>query len=85
MDIDDMLTGVRQMPDQLATVSDPLTRARLVGDVLAAFAETERALKEVRWPAVVALREQGMTMREIGEKLGVSASRVDQISRGISG
>ncbi|WP_017602437.1 sigma factor-like helix-turn-helix DNA-binding protein [Nocardiopsis lucentensis] len=85
MDINDMLARVRQLPDELTTVSDPLTRARLVGDVLTTFAETERALKEVRRPAVVALREQGMTMREIGEELGVSASRVDQISRGISG
>ncbi|WP_116248274.1 sigma factor-like helix-turn-helix DNA-binding protein [Nocardiopsis sp. FIRDI 009] len=85
MEITDILTDLRALPTRIESEADPMTRARLVGETLAAFAEIEAALKEVRRPAVVELRGQGLTLRAIGEELGLSASRVDQISRGLSG
>ncbi|MFE9243549.1 hypothetical protein [Nocardiopsis sp. NPDC006938] len=70
------------LPGALAEEPDPLTRAQLVGDLLAALADIEMALKAVRQPAVAELRDQGRTVRAIAAELGISPARVDQIAKG---
>ncbi|GHC78574.1 hypothetical protein GCM10007079_15980 [Nocardiopsis terrae] len=60
----------------------PLTRARLIGDLLTELGDIEVALKEVRRPAVTELREQGHAGRALASELGLSPARIDQISKG---
>ncbi|WP_306366241.1 hypothetical protein [Nocardiopsis sp. CC223A] len=82
MDITETLAHLRKLPTLAGEETDPLTRARTVGEILAAIAEVEEALKAVRQPAVAELREQGMTVRALAAELGLSPARVDQIGKG---
>ncbi|MEU0489321.1 hypothetical protein ACOQFV_08415 [Nocardiopsis changdeensis] len=82
MDIPETLTHLRKLPKSAAEETDPLIRARIVGEILAALAEVEDALKAVRQPAVAELREQGHTVRALAAELGLSPARVDQIAKG---
>ena len=86
MDITEHLAHLRKLPDALPDVlaeePDPLARAKLVGDLLAALADIEAALKGVRQPAVAELREQGHTVRALAADLGLSPARIDQIAKG---
>ncbi|WP_129842383.1 hypothetical protein [Streptomyces sp. RFCAC02] len=67
----------------LAAMPDPLVRERaarrLVDEVLP---DATRRLAAVRREAVTGLRAEGYKLREIGDLLGLSVSRVNQIARG---
>ncbi|XKK37351.1 hypothetical protein HFP72_21055 [Nocardiopsis sp. ARC36] len=81
MNINETLNHMRKLPDTVASETDPTDRARTVGEILAAVAGLEADLKEIRRAAVVELRKD-KTLRAIAEDLGLSTTRVDQISKG---
>ncbi|RST03146.1 hypothetical protein EF910_21445 [Streptomyces sp. WAC07149] len=63
-------------------IQDPLEReraARLLSDDLLPHAV--RSARQARTAAVLELR-QGRTLREVGELLGLSIPRVDQLAKG---
>lgn len=82
MDITETLTHLRELPALAEAETDPLTRAKLIGDILTEVGRIEAALKAVRQPAVAELREQGHTVRALAAELGLSPARVDQIAKG---
>lgn len=66
---------------QALALGDPTTRARAITGILDAVHESRLELKAARQADVLKLRET-LTLREVGELLGLSTGRVDQIAKG---
>ncbi|MEV6672853.1 hypothetical protein [Streptomyces sp. NPDC051162] len=70
--------------DDIRTIADPVERdraARTLNDQVLPAAVAE--VKRVRQGAAQELRDQGLKLREIGERLdGLSTARVDQLLKG---
>lgn len=66
----------------ITSIDDPAERGRAATDVLKVIHDGNKALARVRREAVLELRRQKMTYREIGPAIGVHYSRVKQIEIG---
>lgn len=71
--------------DSLEEIDDPTERARKAGKLLAAWPEQHTRLREIRQAAVVALRANEVSYRQIAKTLGISLARVQQIEAGERG
>jgi len=71
--------------DSLEGLEDPAERARRAGKLLAEWPVQGSRLREIRQAAVVAMREQKVSYREIAKALGISLARVQQIEAGERG
>ncbi|WP_052848305.1 sigma factor-like helix-turn-helix DNA-binding protein [Streptomyces avicenniae] len=74
--IEATLAALAAMPDAIARER---AARRLVDEVIP---NATRRLAAVRREVVVGLRDERYKLREIGEMLGLSVSRVNQIARG---
>ncbi|MFR9723958.1 sigma factor-like helix-turn-helix DNA-binding protein [Streptomyces sp. MS19] len=74
--IEATLAALAAMPDAIARER---AARRLVDEVIPG---ATRRLAAVRREVVVGLRDERYKLREIGEMLGLSVSRVNQIARG---
>jgi hypothetical protein len=63
----------------LAEISDPVTRARRLGDALTEVAELSRFLSTERRGALAEMRAKPMTFGEIALRLRMTPARVGQI------
>lgn len=66
---------------RLAQIANPVERFHAVREFRQALAAGERAAKEIEQVAVGELKED-RPWREVGELLGVSGSRAEQIAKG---
>jgi hypothetical protein len=66
---------------RLATIDDPVERFRAARRIRESLAHGDRAAKAIEKAAVVELKE-GRPWREVGELLGVTGSRAEQIAKG---
>lgn len=62
-------------------LDDPLDRLALLGELRAELDEATTGAKKLTRAAVLELRSAGWTYARIGEVLGVSAQRVEQLAR----
>lgn len=76
---------VTDVVDSLEALEDPTERAKKAGQLLAAWPLQGSRLREIRQEAVVAMRGQGDSYREIARRLGISLARVQQIEAGERG
>lgn len=70
--------------DALGEMSDTLDRAKALKALLDDWPEHHSRVRELRRDAFRALSDQGMTYKEIGAELGISAARVGQIVTGVT-
>lgn len=71
--------------DSLEALEDPAERAKRAGQMLAAWPVQGSRLREIRQEAVVAMRAQKVSYRQIAKTLGISLARVQQIEAGERG
>lgn len=76
---------VTDVIDSLAALDDPAERAKRAGRLLAEWPVQGSRLREIRQAAVVAMRAQKVSYREIARMLGISLARVQQIEAGERG
>ena len=76
---------VTDVVDSLESLEDPAERAKRAGRLLAAWPAQGARLREIRQEAVVALRADKVSYREIAKTLGISLARVQQIEAGERG
>lgn len=70
----------------LAAVEDPAERAKQAAAVVElARTKLMAGARKIRQDAVNELRDQGLTLAAVGELIGQSVSRTQQISEGRSG
>lgn len=62
-------------------LADPLDRLSLLGEVRTELDEAAAGVKKLTREAILELRSAGWTYARIGEVLGVSAQRVEQLAR----
>ncbi|WP_116245797.1 hypothetical protein [Nocardiopsis sp. FIRDI 009] len=74
-------TELTHLIDRLRDIPDPVERTRTAAALIDALKDAQTRVKAVRADAAAELR-QGRTLRQVGELLGVSPARVDQILRG---
>lgn len=72
----------RALIDEALAIPDPARRAQAISDILGTVKDANAELKEARRCDVLTLRGQSLTLREIGELLGMSTGRIDQIAKG---
>lgn len=72
--------------DALDAITDPLERAKALGQVLKALPDKNKALKAARQQAVAELMARpDASLRSVGAELGISFSTVQDIMKGYSG
>lgn len=76
---------VTDVVDSLEALEDPAERAKRAGQLLAAWPVQGSRLREIRQEAVVAMRAQKVSYRQIAKTLGISLARVQQIEAGERG
>ncbi|QFQ97441.1 MULTISPECIES: helix-turn-helix domain-containing protein [Streptomyces] len=76
---------VTDVVDSLEALEDPAERAKRAGQMLAAWPVQGSRLREIRQEAVVAMRAQKVSYRQIAKTLGISLARVQQIEAGERG
>ncbi|MCW2900418.1 MAG: putative transcriptional regulator, GntR family [Streptosporangiaceae bacterium] len=64
----------------IAAISDPIERVRAVGKAMAEQQGAVTELASIRRHAIAQARDSGMTLEQIGSKLGVSGGRVSQLA-----
>lgn len=62
-------------------ISDPVERVRAVGRLMAEQQGTVTELAAIRRHAIAEARDGGMTLEEIGNRLGVTPGRVSQLAK----
>lgn len=65
--------------ESLERIEDPAERAQRAGGLLAMWPDQHARLRRIRRDAVVAMRAQKTSYREIAKTLGISLARVQQI------
>lgn len=76
------ITTIETAASELTGITDPVERFNRTRDLRAQLDRGDRILKGVEQDAVNELKE-GRPWREVGEMLGMSGSRAEQISRGV--
>lgn len=77
----DWVTLVKISIEQALAAQDEVERARVITGILGAVKDANADLKAARQADVLKLRET-LTLREVGEKIGMSTPRVDQVAKG---
>jgi uncharacterized protein YerC len=70
--------------DALGEMSDTLARARALTTLLDDWPDHHSRIRQLRQDAFRMLSDEGMTYKEIGAELGISAARVGQIVTGVT-
>ncbi|MFI6639968.1 sigma factor-like helix-turn-helix DNA-binding protein [Streptomyces sp. NPDC050504] len=80
--MDEEVQRVLDSIDALGTDGDAADRARRLTELLDDWPDTHAKVRGMRQEAVKEMHESGMSLRKIGEELGVSFGRVRQIIAG---
>ncbi|MFI1535529.1 sigma factor-like helix-turn-helix DNA-binding protein [Streptomyces anandii] len=70
---------------QVEEIEDPVERAVVISEVLSDFAQREPRLRDLRREAVLLMRADRVSYRQIAAKLRVSLGTVQSIERGHAG
>lgn len=81
---DEEVRRVLNSIDALGEHGDAAERAKRLTELLDELPGSQSKARELRQKAVRELRDQGMTLREIGALLGISFGRVRQIADGVT-
>ncbi|MEV3946997.1 sigma factor-like helix-turn-helix DNA-binding protein [Streptomyces halstedii] len=81
---DEEVQRVLDAIDALSEHGDAAERARRLTVLLDELPGRQSKARELRQQAVRELRDEGMTLRAIGELLGISFGRVRQIADGVT-
>lgn len=73
--------AIEAAADGLAAISDPVERYKETRKVRAELAQGDATFRAVEQRTVSEIKE-GRSWREVGELLGVSGSRAEQIAKG---
>jgi DNA-directed RNA polymerase specialized sigma24 family protein len=76
---------VTDVVDSLEELEDPAERAKRAGRLLAAWPDQGSRLRKIRQEAVMAMRANRVSYRDIAKTLGISLARVQQIEAGERG
>lgn len=79
---EEVVRRVRAALDAVEAMTDPVTQARVIGQVLKEQSERNKRFYEKRREVVLALRAQKVSYRRIAAELGVSLGTVQDIERG---
>ena len=80
--IDDLDPAFEAALNEVRAIEDPLERFKAARAFRAAIAETDCSLRQVQKQVILALKEQGLSWREVGDRLDMSGARAEQIARG---
>lgn len=75
---------IAQAAADVAAIADPAEQALVATKALAALAGAGISLKETRHKATEKLKADGWTLAQLGEHLGMSRSRAQQVVGGLS-
>ncbi|MDX3759314.1 sigma factor-like helix-turn-helix DNA-binding protein [Streptomyces sp. AK02-04a] len=81
---DEEVRRVLDSIDALGEQGDAAERAKRLTELLDELPGSQSKAREMRQKAVREMRDQGMTLREIGTLLGISFGRVRQIADGVT-
>ncbi|MEV6081780.1 hypothetical protein AB0L80_42945 [Streptomyces sp. NPDC052069] len=81
---DEEVQRVLNAIDALGEQGDAAERAKRLTELLDELPDSQSRARELRQQAVQELRADGMTLRAIGELLGISFGRVRQIADGVT-
>lgn len=74
-----MIDLVKETVDSLKAMDDDIAKAKGAGELLKGLPDEQKRLREIRRDAVIRLRSQKVSYREIAKSIGVSLARVQQI------
>jgi DNA-directed RNA polymerase specialized sigma24 family protein len=74
-----VIDSVRETVDSLVAMDDDYAKAAGAGALLKSLPEEQQRLRKIRHEAVVRLRADNVSYREIARRIGVSLARVQQI------
>jgi DNA-directed RNA polymerase specialized sigma24 family protein len=80
--MDDCTQAVREAICAVAAITDRQARAKAASEVLELISEANGTLSRLRREDIKALRESGMSYRQIGAAIGIHFTRVKQIESG---
>lgn len=80
--VEDAAQAVRDAIATVTAMKDPQARAKAATRVLEVLSEANGVLAKLRREDITALRQAGMSYRQIGVALGVHHTRVKQIESG---
>jgi hypothetical protein len=69
-------------PEELSAIADPAERARLATELLAEHQSLVARLAQIRRQAVAELRASGLSYAQVGQRLGLTRGRIQQLSIG---
>jgi DNA-directed RNA polymerase specialized sigma24 family protein len=81
--MDDSARAVKDAIDAVTAIPDRAERARAASEVLKLISEANATLSTLRRDDIKALREAGMSYRQIGDAIGIHFTRVKQIESGV--
>ncbi|GGY81299.1 hypothetical protein CP967_08535 [Streptomyces nitrosporeus] len=84
MSKDEEVQRVLNAIEALGEQGDAAERAKRLTELLDELPSSQSRARELRQQAVRELRDEGMTLRAIGELLGISFGRVRQIADGVT-
>ncbi|MFD4547240.1 GIY-YIG nuclease family protein [Streptomyces sp. NPDC058466] len=67
---------------EVRAIEDPVERFNVARDRRSAIAESDRSLRALLKNVVLGLRQHGLPWRQIGDRLGMSGARAEQIAKG---
>jgi DNA-directed RNA polymerase sigma subunit (sigma70/sigma32) len=86
--VDDQVEEVHRLLEaieHLEQMQDDKACARAVTQVLDTWPDHHARLRELRQARVQRMKDSGMTWQQIGDELGVHATRAQQIAKGLRG
>jgi hypothetical protein len=69
----------RPTPEEIASIADPVERARAAGELLAEHQSAVTQLARIRRQAVAELRANGLSYAQVGQQLGLTRGRIAQL------
>ncbi len=74
-----VIDSVKETVNSLVAMDDDFAKAKGAGALLKSLPEEQQRLRKIRHDAVVRLRADKVSYREIARRIGVSLARVQQI------
>jgi hypothetical protein len=68
--------------NEVRAIEDPPERFKEARAFRSAIAESDRSLRQLQKEVILALKEQGLSWREVGDRLDMSGSRAEAIAKG---
>ena len=80
--MDERAETIKQAIDAIVALDDPQTRAKAATEALVILNEANGTLAKLRREDVRAMRAAGLSLRQVGDAIGIHFTRVKQIEDG---